>query len=275
MKKIPAFLIAEILKCAPRRIGQAIFYRIPAKWFRFDVVVPYMGSQVKIWTGENIGRKIFFLRDFEAQQLEVFRSLVSKDTVLFDVGANIGVYSLIAGKQGAKVFSFEPSPEVIPYLEANMEINKYDITHVNEAVGDKQGTISFYVSTKENMGVGRIMEFGKRTDKEKPPVEVRMDTLDHYVEKFGMPTLIKMDIEGAEYFALKGGEGMLRSDSAPVMMVEFHPKEIKHFGSSADELMKSIRSYGYHQYAPDFAKNERWHIFSKKPLSLPKFTEVV
>jgi FkbM family methyltransferase len=274
MEKFSAMLVAIILKILPTRVARAIFYRLPAMFWRFDTIVNHKGVRLNVWTGENIGRKLFFLDDFEGEQIDIFTNLVDSDTVFFDVGANIGIYSLMAGKKGAKVYAFEPSPEVLPYLEKNIELNKFDITLVKEAVGDKVGQIPFYVSTKENMGVGRIMEYGRRTEKEKPPVMVSMNALDYYVGQCLAPTLIKMDIEGAEWFAIQGGEQTFSRDDAPVLMIEFHPGEIKHLGGDSEELMKKLRSYGYHQYQHKHAIKERWYVFSKQPMKLDGFSEI-
>lgn len=268
-------LLSRILQVLPKSLARSIFYRIPKNWFCFEAIVDYRGSKVFVWTGENIGRKIFFLNDFEGEQIDIFAKFVNKKTIFYDVGANIGVYSLVAGGAGAKVFAFEPSPDVLPYLKKNIELNDYDITLVPEAVGHKKGEIPFYISTKENMGVGRIMEYGKRTDRSVPPVNVPVDTLDAFAEHHPAPTLIKMDIEGAELFALEGGKKLLRREDAPILMVEFHPGEIKHLGGDVEQLMQTLRAYGYRQYQHFSAKKERWYVFSKREFSLPGFSEVV
>jgi FkbM family methyltransferase len=251
-----------------------VFYRIPNNWFCFEAIVRFRGSKLIIWVGENIGRKIYFLNDFEGEQLDIFSNLVSNKTIFYDIGANIGVYSLVAGSKGAKIFAFEPSPDVLPYLKKNIDLNDYDITLVPEAVGDKHGEIPFYFSTKENMGVGRIMEYGKRTNLSIPPIKVPMNTLDYYVGHFPAPTFIKMDIEGAELFAIEGGKELFRRQDAPMLMVEFHPGEIKHLGGDANQLMGVLRGYGYRQYQHFSAKEERWYIFSKQDFLIPGFAEV-
>lgn len=274
ISNIIAEICSKFLQILPRRVARTIFYRIPKDWFCFETMANYRGSKIVIWTGENIGRKIFFLNDFEGEQIDIFAKLVDKKTIFYDIGANIGVYALVAGGVGAKVFAFEPSPNVLPYLKKNIELNEYDISLVPEAIGDKRGEIPFYISTKENMGVGRIMAYGKRTDRSIPPVNVPMNTLDHFAESHPMPTLIKMDIEGAELFAIEGGKRLFQREDAPMLMIEFHPEEIKHLGGDAVELMEILRGYGYKQYQHSSAKAERWYVFSKRKFSMQGFIEV-
>lgn len=258
----------------PRRIARAIFYRLPGSWWCFNTSIKHRGVDIYVWTGENIGRKLFFLDDFEGEQLDIFSEFVTPKTVFYDIGANIGIYSLVAGKKGAKVLAFEPSPDVLPYLKKNIELNDYDITLVPEAVGDRQGNTPFFVSTKENMGVGRIMEYRKRTDRSAPPINVPMNTIDHYAERYPAPTLIKMDIEGAELFAIEGGKKLFQREDAPLLMIEFHPGEIQHLGGDVGRLMGVLRGYGYRQYQHISAKEERWYVFTKREFSRSGFSEV-
>ena len=75
-------------------------------------------------------------------------------------------------------------------------------------------------------------------------------TLDEYAARRSLKgvDVIKIDIEGAEPLALKGGRNLFSGDHAPVLIIEANPRALAMGGSSMDELLGLIRSYGYTFY---------------------------
>jgi FkbM family methyltransferase len=86
-------------------------------------------------------------------------------------------------------------------------------------VSDKESSIPFYIYSHKNYGVGRI--FDDHEDNTVKSIMINANTLDYYADKFGVPDLIKMDIEGAEALALLGGQDLFSKPNAPVLFIEF------------------------------------------------------
>jgi FkbM family methyltransferase len=219
-------------------------------------------------TGESIGRRVFYWREYETHQEDTFAELVNGGELVFDIGANIGIYSLLAARRGAKVIAFEPSRLVRRYLTHNVTLNTAQVTIVPEAVSDAAGTVPFFETRPGNLGVGRIFRFGHSATEDYPiQYEVASNTLDHYTAQLGMPRLVKMDIEGAECLALAGGGKTLAAVDSPILMVEFHPGELTALGSSVEDCMALLASHRYRRYCLLSGGSHQWFVFSKRPVA--------
>lgn len=228
-----------------------------------------------MYTGETVGRHIYFFNDFESEQIDTFLALVQEGMHVFDVGANIGVYSLTAAAKGARVTAFEPDKEIIDqFLSPGVAINKADVRIVNSAVSSTDGAIPFYSHRPGNFGVGSILG-----GDESRRVDVASNTLDAYVEEFGVPDLVKMDIEGAEWFALQGASKLLARSDAPLFFLELHPSSIIEIGGSIAEVERifrenGFRAFGIKKFVHGPIGNHDWVVFSKKAPSLENLIQI-
>jgi|GEM_PF-3119393 len=283
IRVVPA-LISFIARHISRRIGSMLISLISSEVRNFVTIVHNQGVYMKVWTGEAIGRKMYYFHDFEYKQTQVFLSLVNESTIFYDIGANMGYYSLLTAVHGGRAFAFEPSPEILQWLNVNIELNRNlkPITVVPEAVSDHDGTVTFFPHREGNFGVGKI--FADKTIATEnsvvaPSITVQSKTLDSVVEKYGAPNLIKMDIEGAEYFVLKNPPELLRRTDAPVLLIEFHEIAIKELGGSIEVLREGLLKIGYRCYKicgiHKETKEQTWEIFSKKSIESEHLEEVV
>ncbi len=271
-------LVSFIARCISRRIGEALISRMSSSQRNFTAIVPVFGIQMKVYTGESIGRRMYYFHDFENEQTMSFLSLVDDTTILFDIGANMGYYSLLVSSKGGTAYAFEPSPNIIPWLKSNIELNKSEdkVMIVGEAVSDKIGTLEFYPNRPGNFGVGKIFKDASESAPE-VPVTVPTNTFDHFAQKFGAPSLVKMDIEGAEYLVLKNIPEALKVENAPTLFIEFHPGEIEALGGTVSELRQKLSDIGYRPYrlrgvAPE---THEWEVFSKQKIDNDLFVEAV
>ncbi len=148
---------------------------------------------------------------------EVLARELSSGKVAYDIGANIGFFTIIAarevGPQG-RVIAFEPLPDNVRWLRHNADLNGFSQVDVVEAaVGAQPGTVSL-----EAGGAGvwaRISETGEHA--------VRMLRLDDAIADGSLPPpdVVKMDIEGAEVQALEGMRDTL-VNHRPTVIVELH-----------------------------------------------------
>jgi FkbM family methyltransferase len=179
-------------------------------------------------------REIFVTRVY--QRLPDFRPIGS--AVVFDVGANIGFFTLqIAGSMaGGTIYAFEPNPNAYSKLVKNVQANRVGNIHLFPyAVGSKPGRV--WLERAERTGLGRVAESASEMGASQ--VEVEMITLDDIVEKNSIARidLMKIDVEGHEEAVLAGGERALGMTRKVVM--EFHGPEI------LDRVRKFLSDRGF------------------------------
>jgi FkbM family methyltransferase len=145
---------------------------------------------------------------------------VAGGDVVVDCGANLGLFSAVAGRKAKKVYAFEPDPQIIEnYLSQTIRLNKTDATICPYALGRKAGTCSFERAPKDNLGSGKVTGVEKENTF---PVEIV--TLDQFVEDNGIEKIdfIKADIEGAERDMLRGATRVLKEMAPKLSICTYH-----------------------------------------------------
>jgi len=264
----------RVIAYVNEHIAESLLARIPSRIKNFIATVDYDGITLRIFTGESLGRRMYYLHDFEHDQRDLLYSLMTAGEIFYDVGANIGYYSILAAKKGMKVFAFEPFPNFCQFTKENAVLNAVEkrITVVQEALADQVGTTTFYPPRVGNWGVGKIFSQGPvltGSEAVGEPIEVPTLTLDDAVTRFGMPSLVKIDIEGAEYFLLKNNPAVLSRLDAPTLFIEFHPTDIASLGGSVDGLRSILINAGYREYTISQTQTDTqtWGVYSKRKLS--------
>jgi len=196
--------------------------RIKNNFFTSDSKVKYLIQKLLLLSGINLPFKIrisdnsyilfqsskesisYFLdKTFKLEERLFITNFLNIGETFIDVGANIGALSIIAkekvGTQG-KCFAFEANPKVYNEMVDNFKINKYVIEAVNCALSDKTGEMNFYMrkyaddfgSLSQNTHDGDLI------------VKVKSFRADKVISYENEVTLLKIDVEGAEYLVLKG-----------------------------------------------------------------------
>ncbi|MBI1840573.1 MAG: FkbM family methyltransferase [Verrucomicrobia bacterium] len=175
-----------------------------------------------------------WLGTYEREKQRALSKILSRGMVVCDIGANTGFYTLLmsrrVGREG-HVHAFEPSPGNLAFLRQHMALNKVSNATVHgEALSDGVGQAFF--DTSPGSYQGRLDPKGRT------PVSVT--TLDHLWEQGALPPvdLLKIDIEGAEAGALRGGERLLRR-FRPTLFLATHGVETHR------ECCRLLRSFGY------------------------------
>jgi len=148
----------------------------------------------------------------EKEERKLFCSTVGPATVVLDVGANVGIYTLLAAKRGAQVFAVEADPDNAKALRHHVELNGFSdrVTVFEMAATDSAQPLKLYRNPR-NRGGSSL--FGQCD-----PVQVEGRTLD----SLDLPPLdlCKMDIEGAEAQALRGMQATLARSPQMKLLVE-------------------------------------------------------
>lgn len=173
------------------------------------------------------GRVAYALGIAEPLVQDALAANVRAGDVVWDVGANIGFFTLIsarlAGPEG-RVVAFEPMPPNADALRANLAANQADNVEVVElALGDSEGTAELQVY--DDPGWAKLDTSADTAYKSGRPVssliEVPLSTLDRQLDDYPPPRLLKIDIEGGEVAALRGARRLL-SEHRPVVLCELH-----------------------------------------------------
>ena len=135
-----------------------------------------------------------------------------------------------------------------PNCERNLHLN--DISNVTihaKCISDVTGTVCFETSSARNLGLGKIAERGISL----PSVSLG----DFLTESERRSLFIKMDIEGAEWLAIKGAQDVLRSwDCRLSILMELHPDEIRRHGGTVEELRDLLEQAGLAVWSLDSDK---------------------
>jgi FkbM family methyltransferase len=163
---------------------------------------------------ETIGFNVWHRPEyFERRERKLFCGAIVPGCTVLDVGANVGIYTLLAAKRGAKVFAIEADPQNVEALRRHVSLNGLDsnVTIFHMAATNTAGSVTIF-RDRGNSGHSNMFDGSD-------PVSVQGDTID----SLGLPPIdvCKMDIEGAELMALLGmGETIMRSPRIK-MLIEF------------------------------------------------------
>lgn len=184
------------------------------------------------------------LMEFE-EMMFVLHYLREND-LFIDVGANVGVYSLLAsGLTGCRTIAFEPVPSTYHTLNYHVAINDLAarIECINKAVGDHEGTLCIAIEQNDCLNHVVVNPQNNNTAKH---AEIDVTTLDRAVTS--APSLIKMDIEGYELLALKGAAFILRNPALNALIIEVN-ENIERYAVKPGYIIEFLESNGYHPYS--------------------------
>jgi FkbM family methyltransferase len=217
-----------------------------------SVVVPISGkTKISLSTSSELSSHIY-CGAFEWEEREWLMSELNPADVFYDIGANIGLFTLIAAERCRNVVAFEPAGDTFRMLSENIRLNNSpaNVELMNAAASDTDGVQDIYVLTNgkdawNSMAV-KPEEGQYRVD------QIRTVNVDELVssEKIPAPTIIKIDVEGWELHVLRGLKNTIAKHK-PVMLIEFTASNLKAAGTSPVELGKYVQSLNYELFAYD------------------------
>lgn len=225
------------------RVRRALF---PGEIATFTID-PELNLKIQYPLNTSVGYGLF-VGDFETMELDFVRKLLKPGDVVFDVGANAGVFTVLAGtKVGPKgrVCAFEPGTEAQALLKSNLRLNRLsNVTLFEGAVSDRAGTAKLAVA--EDGALSSLARTGHHSQMVKEWREVPTTTLDDFVEKNGIAKIdfIKIDVEGAEKLVFEGARRLLKSFRGLTVLFEAYDLNSQSFGYSVEELLTSLRRDG-------------------------------
>lgn len=206
----------------------------------------------------------FATQNWESVEYESYRAFVAllrPGDIVYDVGAHIGTYTLIALKgigPSGRVVAYEPFAFTRRYLERHLEWNAPGGRVVTRDVccGAAPGQQAFYYAPGRAEGMAGLV-----------PVEgfseemAAVTTIDRDAAALDAPpSVIKIDVEGAEWDVLKGAETILR-DHHPRISLSLHPQALAKRGATPEEVLAWLAERGYESKV--IARDHEIHVIAK------------
>jgi len=169
------------------------------------------------------------------------------ESVFFDIGAHIGLYSLpasiVMGSWG-KVYAFEPARQNYSTLLRHVQLNRAtNICVYNCLIGDRDSEVTFYEDPLDANPMNSLTLL--KEPERYVPRKVKQLTLDTFCrDENVVPDVIKIDVEGAELYVLEGAQEVLMKHR-PLIFLSVHPRHIQQLGYSLDRLCDQIDSLHY------------------------------
>lgn len=213
-----------------------LWWKVNQLLFNLPSIVTFEeGFKCICYPDSSIGGLIIYEKYPEYWDMKYFAKMVKKDSVVVDVGASIGIYSLIALSKSLdnKVYSFEPDSRASKIYLENVRINNYSHYKLeNRVVSDKTG-YEYFSGEKES----EISHISK--DKDHNKQKIPSVALDDYLVKMGIKhiDIVKIDVEGAELKVLRGLSKYLRKKLVKQMIIEINPKCINYGYTPKDTII--------------------------------------
>jgi FkbM family methyltransferase len=196
-------------------------------------------------------------------EMDLIDYVVQPGDVAIDIGANYGVYSYLlsraVGPKG-RVYAFEPIPSTVESFGLiTRALGLSNVEIVPKGCGDKAGPVSFRLPIQDNGAViaGTVHMTGRDDDRDgkarharyEKTAEITCDVvrLDDWLPDLKNVSFVKCDIEGADYYALRGARGIIERNR-PLIVCEINPWFLEGFGLKVETLVGFLEDLGYACY---------------------------
>ncbi len=244
--KLPAgtstFVYTTLLKATPLRLltNRLLLLLLPT-------MISLPEGQLLINPNDPVISGALALDVYEVFEQKVFRSLINEGDTFLDVGANIGLYSIIAARHSGtsgKIIACEPAPENSALLRANINRNGFKTIRVCDcALADRDGTMQLYLSDNNK---GNHSLLADTVISGSNSINVQVCRGDSLLENEGLNNIdiIKIDVEGAEPLVLAGLRHTL-AQTRLALLLEFSPGSVRGAGYNPHELLKNLSNNNF------------------------------
>jgi len=252
-------LAARVIRCLPLGRYRLIHWLACRPPPAFEMRLPERlgGASFRCNLRDAIAREVCFTGLYEPQETALVQAFLRPGMTFVDVGANWGYFTLLAahlvGSSG-RVVSLEPDPRLFASLTDNLTRNCLSqVTALPLAAADKSGilTLAGYQESGENWGLSRITSVNPGSGV--PSFQVAATALDDLLDEPGLDIidLMKIDIEGAEGFALKGLARSLARQRVKRLLLELHPDQLAEHEHSLEGMLEKLEGAGYQAWSVD------------------------
>lgn len=180
----------------------------------------------------------------EQPSYRCFAEIVKSGDVVYDIGAHYGTYSVIAARRaGAQglIVAFEPTADTRDLLLRHLAWNHgaAPVQVVPKACGAQAGSLTLWSTLRADGAASVVERAGAQA------VTVAVTTVDEVAADLGRPpTVMKIDVEGAEFDVLRGAEQTLAT-ARPTVLLSTHPVLLRQQSTSEEALLAWVSERGY------------------------------
>lgn len=175
---------------------------------------------------------------------DLLRSIREGDA-FYDVGANLGAFACLARDaiSDGEIVAFEPHPDNISRLKRNAELNDADIITYPVALSNESGDAELSV----DLGRAGNQRHALATDGEGRTIGIETETGDRLIaaEQLPPPTVVKVDVEGAELPVIEGLSESLASDVCRLVYCEIHPELMDQYEGTPQAVREALEDAGF------------------------------
>jgi len=230
------------------------------KYFNRIITVPIISKKCRFRVHSKLEESLFRKHEENKLLLLLTEKLIADD-VIYDIGAHAGYHSIFLASQLGKdgiVIAFEPNPNCYRFLVENISLNpELMIEPIQAAICDNTGTVK--------LSYGKAYERSARLDEDENwnIMDISSYTIDGFSRENKSPTILKIDVEGAENLVVTGAVETLKFGKIREILLEFHPALINGGMSTINEIRKQLYNYGYHECFY-FERRDQFHILFEK-----------
>lgn len=185
---------------------------------------------------------MFANKTYVQYDFDLLDRFLHKNETFIDIGANIGTFTLYAGKlvgNEGKVLSFEPHPKFYNFMIENIKLNEFkNIEYYNVGLSNENSELYFSANLDS---MNHIL-----TQQSNDSIKVKVDKLDDYTESYKIIDLIKIDIEGYELFCLKGAFNTLKKTRK--LIFESNNNFTQYFGYATYDIIRYLNELDFEVY---------------------------
>jgi FkbM family methyltransferase len=181
-----------------------------------------LGRRIEVRYREGIGLSMLLEGQFEGGEIETLASYAHSDSTAIDVGANIGIYTIVlaaAVGTAGRVLAFEPAPVNVDRLRRNLQLNGIaNVDLLPLAVGARSERVALYMSDDPALHSTSEVAAQRRAGRS---LIVAASSLDMVWNDVGRPavSVVKIDVEGVELGVLQGARELLAA-CRPILLIE-------------------------------------------------------
>lgn len=222
------------------------------KWQIGQVFLPYPvvytfvdDSKLVVKKGMTGATGNLYVGLLEFQEMGFILHVLNKEDLFGDIGANVGVYSILASvNAGAKSITVEPIPVTYNHLNANVKINNAEdlILTIQAGVGDEESMLRFTKNndTTNSVALNQLEDDGNT-------VLVPVKKMDD-IFNTATPSVLKIDVEGFEWQVLHGGQRILSDNALKAIIIEINGSG-EAYGISNDAIHSFLTGYNFAPYS--------------------------
>lgn len=237
----------NLLKRVANKFYRAIYFPLRLKITKFfggEVYILKDGRKMYYEFNSDIGHKLFHLGRFEENELKIIEKFLKEDSVVLDIGANLGIHSIRYALKhpGRTVFSFEPAHKTYQFLLKNIEGIR-NIIPINIGLSNENGIQEFFTASDNAYSSLKDTKIKNIVGKEK----VLIDKLDDIIPLLDIKKLdlIKIDVEGNDQKTLEGMASTIKKFE-PIIFCEIVKSD--HLNPNPDKTISFIQNLGYNIY---------------------------